>query len=138
MPRFTQPFVQLCSMQSSHAPLQGSGRFYSFPVIPFPWPETLTCGEPYINRPAGVDAVLYSTFQAEVAVPERMIEVGPQTNVTKDALGMLFTKPKSIETSRAGPVTRSFIPLFRTSFCVLGCSSRLPMLILEAQEEELT
>ena len=71
---------------------------YPYPTRPFPFPEDLPCGAPYINWPAGKDLVLRHSIDTEVAIPESWIDVDTTgiVNKTKDAYSMIMTRTSSV------------------------------------------
>jgi hypothetical protein len=85
---------------------------YPGPGHPFPFPEDLPCGEPYINWPAGKDLVLGSNIQTEVAIPESWVHIGVgeegKTNRTKEAYSLVMPRVRTIRCDQT-----KFVPMYR-------------------------
>lgn len=84
---------------------------YVPPFHPFPWPEDLACGEPYINWPSSRDVVSSRTLETQVAVPESWIQVEDDgaKNRTKEGYSLVLTRVRTI-----GKDTTKFIPMYST------------------------
>lgn len=85
---------------------------YPGPGHPFPFPHDLSCGEPYINWPAGQDLVLSGSIETEVAIPDTWVEVGVgedgKTNRTKEAYSLVMPRMRTIGRERT-----KFVPMYR-------------------------
>lgn len=83
-------------------------RSYIPPLYPFPWPNELVCGEPYINWPSDKDVMSSRTLGTEVAIPESWVEVGADgTNKTKEAYTLVLTRKRTIRKD----ITK-FVPMY--------------------------
>ncbi|KAK7186689.1 hypothetical protein DPSP01_001044 [Paraphaeosphaeria sporulosa] len=85
---------------------------YPGPLHPFPFPDDLPCGEPYINWPAHKDLVLSGNIQTEVAIPDSWVETGVgedgRTNRTKEAYSLVMPRVRTIQCEQT-----KFVPMYR-------------------------